>query len=85
MVRAEIGFRTACERFESDESEKLGIFGASSFDAAIDAATVAVNLMTAVRIASAWFAAATVAKVTLDKIARAMACGMLNSPSGLDV
>jgi hypothetical protein len=41
MPRAEIGERTICERFESDESEKLGIFGASNFDAAIDAPMIA--------------------------------------------
>lgn len=43
MVRAEIGDRTICERSESEESLKLGIFGASSFDAAIEAAVVAMN------------------------------------------
>jgi hypothetical protein len=41
--RDEIGERTICERFESEESEKLGIFGASSFDAAIDAPVSATN------------------------------------------
>ena len=46
ICRDAIGERTICDRSASEESEKLGIFGASSFDAAIDAPIVAVNLST---------------------------------------
>jgi hypothetical protein len=42
MFLAAIGERTICERCESDESAKLGGFGASNFDAAIDAAVTAI-------------------------------------------
>jgi hypothetical protein len=70
--------RVNCERSESDESAKLGIFGASSFDAAIDAAVMAANLMTDASVIA--FAA-----VTKDVISAGIACGILDFPSGLDV
>ena len=44
--RDAIGERTICERSESEASEKLGIFGARSFEAAIDAPIVDANLST---------------------------------------
>jgi hypothetical protein len=43
MVRAEIGERTICERSVIDESEKLGILGASNFEAAIEPPTTAIK------------------------------------------
>ena len=46
--RDAIGERTICERSESEASEKLGIFGARSFDAAIDAAVSATKFTTAI-------------------------------------
>ena len=48
MLRAEIGERTIWERLVNDESEKLGGFGASNFDAAIDAAVTATKVTTPV-------------------------------------
>ena len=76
--------RTNCDRSESDESEKLGIFGASSLDAAIDAAVIAANFITAAKNLTAWIAPETVANETFERMAIAMACGMLNFPSGFD-
>jgi hypothetical protein len=50
--REAMGERTICERSEMEESAKLGIFGARSFDAAIDAAVTAIKLTVA--IAAVW-------------------------------
>jgi hypothetical protein len=46
--REAMGERTICERSAIDESAKLGIFGARSFDAAIDAAVTAMKLTVAI-------------------------------------
>jgi hypothetical protein len=43
-----MGERTICERSAIDESAKLGIFGARSFDAAIDDAVTAMKLTVAI-------------------------------------
>ena len=48
ICREAIGERTICERSASDESANDGIFGASSFDAAIDAAVTAMKLTVAI-------------------------------------